>query len=628
MDGGLGPGFDLGPCSGLITVTDLRGAFRSRSPLPEGTRWVFLGKNVQARLELACRWGTPPAGIGRQLQEKARALRQPMLDLVARIGLHPYDPLTWWSTRFSWKMAGASDFFLLACYQAVALELAESSRREKSPLLLVVEDPWLLRQIAAHLREQRFEARVRVGRPLALTQIHCVAAGALRRVKWLAVTLWAWAQQKGLWPREEVASSAGPTAAIYSPPQARSLPDTGEWLDPYLPPLHDLLRQAGYRVLRFCFPEHSGFEQALADRAAYARPLILYATPGGILRSLLAFWKPQWPASLQLEGMPVDLLCRREGWQEIGQAGLCSYRLFYECFSRFLKKEGVGLVVTFFENQPWEKLAAVAARRNGTRLVGIQTSLFSRYMLSYPLGSGEADRMPLPDVICTSGPAAQKLLIEGSHSPERLRMCGSVRYRHLHRDNGSQKLPPASRREILVILSIDRTLSLHLLSATRRAFPDGGRFMGLGFNVRPHPLCPIQQADVGFPARINDNPRSPLEEDLRRCGMVLFVNSTAGLEALAHGRPALRFRSEWLLDVDEWCGPDVLVCTEETLRDSLMALVQNSRAGLESAVLESIVSQYLAPLHEDLLKKILTAETPSCCYGKINGFQRRRGGFA
>jgi hypothetical protein len=192
----------------LITVISLRGALRSRSPLPEGTRWVFFGENVQARLELARRWGTPPAGIGRQLQEKARALLQPTLDLVAEIGLHQSDPLTWWSTRFSWKRAGASGFFLMVCYQAVALQMAESCRNQGSHLSLVIEDPWLLRQIGAHLREAGFAPRLFAGRPLVFTRIGCAAGGALRRVKWLAVTLWAWARQKGLWPGEEAASPA------------------------------------------------------------------------------------------------------------------------------------------------------------------------------------------------------------------------------------------------------------------------------------------------------------------------------------------------------------------------------------------------------------------------------------
>jgi hypothetical protein len=594
----------------MITVTDLRGALRLRPQPGEGVRWLFLGKSVKARLGLERRWNLPPITLDHELQAKAQALRRPYLDFVAALGKGQSDPLTWWSTRFSWKIGTASDFFLLVCLQAVALTLIDSSLREGRTLWLVVEDPWLLRQIKANLRMAKRPVRVHAGSALLRNQLGCAVSGVLRRSKWLAGLWWAWLRQKSLWPRAGTFGLPGPTAAIFSPPQARSLLPGGGWRDPYLPDLDGWLREVGYRALRFCLPQANGFERALAERAAYARPLILYATPRALWLSLLAFWKPRWPGRAQIAGRSVDFLCRREWWRELGLAGISSYRLFYECFCRFLKMEKVNLVVTFFENQPWEKLAAVAVRAHGARLVGIQTSAISRFSLSYFLGAGEADRMPLPDAICTSGAASQRLLQEGSHPPSRLALCGSLRYRNLHPDNGFRKLPPASRREILVILSFDPTLSLHLLSAIGAAFPDGGRSRGLSFHVRAHPACPIRNTQVEFPARINNPPGCPLEEDLRRCGTVLFANSTAGLEALAHGRAVVRFRSQWLIDWDEWWGPEVLVCTEETLRDSLAALVEGSDQDPDGLRLQPFVSQHLAPLREDQLKMILTGEAP------------------
>jgi hypothetical protein len=279
--------------------------------------------------------------------------------------------------------------------------------------------------------------------------------------------------------------------------------------------------------------------------------------------------------------------------------------MFYECLDRMLAQGEWRWLISFYENQPWEKLAALCAKAHGVRTVSVQTAILSRYYLSYFLGAGEAARMPLPDIICTSGPAMQALLIEGGTPPDRLRLCGSIRYNTPWAQGAaSEPLPPAPRAEILVALPIDTTLAAHLLRAIRESFPHGGQAEGVRFSIKPHPMCPIDGRRVGFSASVIDSSFTNLAEAFQRCGLVLFVGSTVGFEALAAGRAALRYRAKLLLDVDEVYGESVPICNDETLRDAVLRLVHDGPALPSSAAIHSLIAQPFAPFDGERMRAV------------------------
>jgi surface carbohydrate biosynthesis protein (TIGR04326 family) len=162
-------------------------------------------------------------------------------------------------------------------------------------------------------------------------------------------------------------------------------------------------------------------------------------------------------------------------------------------------------LITFYENQPWEKLQVLAARSQGVKTVGIQTTNFSRYHLSYALGKGEEERMPLPDRIGSSGSSAHQLLLDCGSPPAAIKQCGALRYGDLLQRaarNGPNGSARTGRTPVLVVLSIDPVLSRHLLEALGDAFPDGGGKEGLRFIIRPHPMYPVPGSWVRFPAEL------------------------------------------------------------------------------------------------------------------------------
>jgi len=538
-------------------------------------QWLYLGQDRHPRNQLAQQMGEdrllPLQG---RLHATAAELRQPYLDFVAEMGSKQRNPRIWWSTRFSWKIWTASDFFLLTCYLKVAEQITQEALEQDSALLIVVEDPWLLRQMHLNFKHLAPHLLVDKARGLTRFRLRSLLMGLLRRIKWAAKTPWDFLRQRSTWPEGKPRGPQGEAAAVFSFPQPESFGPENSWIDPYLPGIDAELERQKLKVMRFTPPETSGFERELTARAEYIQPLILWSTWVGYFRSLFAFWRPQWRASsLKIQERAVHQLCRREWWLELSHAGLCVYSMFYACFSRMLSSGPYRLIVTFYENQPWEKMAALAAKETqGVRLLAIQNAIFSRYHLAFFLGKGEAERMPLPDAICTSGPQARDLLIEGGHRPERLGLCGSIRYPHLAHGAGKEPaaLPPAPASEILVTLPIDRTFAQDLLAALGRAFPDGGQAEGIRFHIRPHPICPFKQEEIGFPAQTLSSGFGNFQDALKRCGLVLFAGSTAGFEAMALGRRAIRYRAELMLDVDESYGDSCPVATEQTLRSTVL----------------------------------------------------------
>ncbi len=509
--------------------------------------------------------------VSDRLAATTEKLRRPFLDLMARIGALQPDPISWWSTRLSWRIWTASDLFLLICHLAIARDLIRESREQGFPLRIVANDPWLRLQL---LEDHSGADASPLSLPLL--ELSLGAVGLLRRIGWLLKTVRHAAAQRLLWPGGGWPGPGRPAVGICSYPLRSSLGTSDGWEDHHLPGLDRLLQESGYQVVRFTPPDCAGFERELARRSSYFRPLILFATPSGIWRSFTARWRPRWPGDLSVRGIPIRRLLDREAWLERSRASLCGFRLFYETADRLLSSGSWRWVVTSYENQPWEKMLALAARRHGVRVAGIQTALLSRDYLPYRLGRGEAERMPLPDVLCASGPYAQEVLAQEDDPPRRIRLCGAIRYRQLpQRVRGPAEISPPSLHKILVALPIHPPVREDLLAALRAAFPDGGAAHGLSFQIRPHPLSPLDPSRLQWPARLLPSTFHDIEKALSSSGLILFAGSTVGFEAMARHRAVLRYRPALSLDVDsDVYGEGVPSCSERDLRDSLLRLVR------------------------------------------------------
>ena len=130
--------------------------------LCKNPRWLYLGKDLTQREPLSQLLGEKNLlPLDGRLHRIAEKLRQPFLDFIAELGRIQKDQLGWWSSTCSWKNSTASDLFLLICYEHLVSELL--SEEGDGPLIIVVEDAWLYRQLREIYAGRKSSSELRRG---------------------------------------------------------------------------------------------------------------------------------------------------------------------------------------------------------------------------------------------------------------------------------------------------------------------------------------------------------------------------------------------------------------------------------------------------------------------------------
>lgn len=559
--------------------------------------WAYLGKDLARREAVARRLGEKGLlSLGDRLHEVAEGLRQPFLDFIADLGRIQTDQFGWWSSSCSWKDPEASNLFLLICYEHLVGRLVEELEDNGMRLLIVVEDPWLFRQLReayAGSPEIQFH-----GRPsLWPSCLRALVRGIGARAVWSARLLGNYLKQRWFWKQDHSRRLNQPSIGLYTYPQARCLRGADGWADSYLGDLDALLEKAGHSVLRFSPPEVGGFERAIGRRSRYFAPLILWATPLSVLRSVTASWRPVWPPAPEVGGLPIRWLLLRDWWLDRWRSSHPIFRVFFDCLSNLLQTQRLKLLIYQYENQPWEKMLVLAARVHGIPTLGYQHGGgLARFMLPYFHGSGESEWAPLPDLVVASGAYSYELLAAGGIPPKRLVMGGNLRHQYVWDARNSTSLPPAAGCvRVLVALPIEPELAQHLICALRRAFPDGGINEGIEFAIKPHPMCPVTEKMLRWPATIV---AGTFEEALQSCAVVLYSGTGTGMEAMVMGRVVLRYRSELLLNTDQAeflkCEA-VMDCGDYDLKEKLLSVLHAGAPVLDRRKVDDLLNQVFPP---------------------------------
>lgn len=556
----------------------------ARVRLPEGASWHYLGSDPVARGLLADRLGRPPSPVAGLLRAASERLRGPFLDLVAELGRSAPDPAAWWAGTLSWKSWDASDLFLLCCYLDACVRLSEA-KGGAAPLVVVVEDPWLLRE--AHALLARVDG-VSFGElpGEGAWKVRAALLGAARRARWCARMTMSLAKLGSYERGRGPAPVADGEVLLYSYLQTRAF-QGAKWDAVFFPGLEDELARAGARVVRCTDPDQTGFERELAAHREQVVPLASVASWRGFFRALTAV-PPASPAGVVLAGLPIDGLLRRERWHDLSRSGRCAFLFLHDAARRLLASARWRALVMAWEGQPQERLLALAAREAGVRVVGSQHTTVSPNQLPFFLGRGEAAWAPWPDALLVAGPRPAELLRAGSVPAERMATGGSLRFSL-----------PAERREespagsgVLIVLPLDPIRARHLIAAVARAYPRGGE--GFEFRLKPHPGDPSAPAAFPFPVRVDDRPLAAAAAD---AAVVLFTSTAAGFETLLQGRPGLRYRPDALLDVDP-CDllDDATLPTagDDELRRTLDGLLERP-VRPDPAVMRRAFSELFAP---------------------------------
>lgn len=539
--------------------------------------WCYVGKDVRIRTKVAEVLGEKKRFYLRdKLQSVAEELRQPFLDFVAYLGKHQKDEVNWWSSRFASRSPFQTDFFLLLCYKSLVEKIVQDFEANKNSICIFIEDPWLFLDL-----KESYENKAAIefiGRPRLLTKkLYFLIRGIVYRVLFACWLFVAWVLMFYLHGGRQPAAVKKDrnNVAILSYAEKKAFAN-GRYFDPYTGELADLLEDNGISTLWLVylkFPLHLSREIGRLGSSFW--PLIFDLQSTDIFFSLIQWWSPYIPEGkkdvLTVNGYSARVLLKREWWEELGTHGFNYNLMLYKAMLRFLAKGWCRSLVYLYENQPWEKLLCIAAKKtNNVKLIGYQHSSMPRFLLSQFLGKGEENIIPLPDKILTMGRYLMERYKEGGIPTDKLSVGGAWRYENLLRKINTPKdknnkgiSEDSSKHTILIALPVDTRYARALLSFITYGLVGEIQKNSVELLVKSHPNTPLSAIGIADSClkglKVVDD---SIGELLRKANVVLYSGTGVGLEALLYGdKKVIRYVPENLIDMDriDWLPQDFFI---------------------------------------------------------------------
>jgi len=560
------------------------------SPLPPvapDSAWIYFGSDAsgyfRVRTELAGRAREIPAGP--HINAVADEFRDELLNFDEVLELR--SELRWQATDLAERNPFSSNFVHACCCVLVLDRIIETTEGD---LLVVVDDAFLGRRLAAHARSRGCEA-VHAGRRVALLRMNLVASGLVHRLlfvgRWAAirravgrmldperpvppldVVLVTWADPATFPPRTPVEHETYfgtlPAELRGQGRQIGFLTTLTTWVHP----LDDIVRNLAAAADTVVVPE-----EALGLRDAMWIAVRTLRAPARVRDRFQV-------RDVDLSGLIVDEL-RRE-WAKPRQ--LWALQFFH--VGRFLARHGQPAEVMFpFENQPWEKGLRLGLREAlpAADSVGWQHTPISRRWFPYFPSRRDLAAGQLPERILTIGPLWRRLFEAHGYPPERLEVAPAYRYGDLAEP--AVERVRAGEASVLVAGSIGRSDSLELvLKAVRALGPTA-----LRLHIKLHPKLGVTKdafvRDVlaALPAQALPESVSfvdgPVAGLLRAADVLVYNTTSVSYEALAAGLPIVFVASDFWFDVDP--------IPSEAVAGESARTPEELRAAVERALAES-----------------------------------------
>jgi len=240
------------------------------------------------------------------------------------------------------------------------------------------------------------------------------------------------------------------------------------------------------------------------------------------------------PSRLDLDHPTEGWLIRRSRAIENGggQPAMNCWQI--RCQEAWLAEVRPAAVAWPWENHPWERAFVRAARSLGVRTVGYQHTVVGPHMYNQSPASNPNGAAGLPDRILCNGDAYRRCLAAWGVPEERLLIGGNFRLADARRVAYDPDAP------LFVALSNHPPFAREMIDAIRPMAANGWTFV-----VRDHPMVPFAFAETANIRRAD----GPLEEQTCVSG-VIYCTGTVGLEAILCHLPTLRFRPRGSIAMD------------------------------------------------------------------------------
>lgn len=582
----------------------------------DATRWCYMGKDFTKRKKIASTLKSERFYFKDRIYKIAQRKRQSYLDFVAKLGKEQQDQLNWWASKFASKSPFHTDFFLLACYETLIMEIIDGKTAvDDEKLIIFIEDPWLFVETKELSRNENVRF---IGSPnLLLNKFLCIARGLVYRFLLLGWFISAKSFtrycHRGIKPEATTGNKNG--VAIINPADVRAFKD-GKYVSAYMPGLYSFYEKNGIPCFFiYPFPFDISTAKYLGRNQKILWPLLLEVRFLNVMKRIFERWRPAFDGeeAITLDGSRFPCLLEREKWLTFSKVGFNLYLIQFDAFNSFFKKKWCSHVIYLFENQPWEKMLCMAAAKNNVKTIGYQHSSFSKLYISHFIGKGEEEFVPLPYRIVTVGDHFAQLFKEGGIPEDKIVVGGTWRYGHLldaakdetHTSKGSPK-----KQTILVSLPLDSSILNSMIKNLLSALPQKWLNEKVELWLKPHPVT--DRADLAMLDKLSPVCRivhKPLNELLDEVDLVVASTSTTGLEAFLYGKRVVSFIPENIIDPDP-----LLDITEEEIYkwyegedlgiDFLLNLPSTSRL----SDLEQIKKRYFAEINRDVWLNLLTPE--------------------
>jgi hypothetical protein len=405
--------------------------------------------------------------------------------------------------------AYASDLGLMMAWGRLAQDLA----RGPGTHLVICDDPWLFRHIAAG-------ANVEAGAPPALwlKTLKLRLRGLLARLKLMGKLTWACLASRR---QRSVHAPGDPVILVYGHPLS-----TADGFDAYFGPLMAELPALKRALHTDCPPARASMLAAdgrTASLHAWGRP---WWTPGLLFQR----WRPR---PRHLEG-PYGWLVRRAAEREAGGGAHAINAWQRRCQDAWLAEARPSVVAWPWENHGWERGFCRAARGLGVATVGSQHTVIGPHQLNYSPATNIDGPASLPGRVACGGPAYRDQLAAWGLPAERLVIGGSLRIGPVEGNSYDPQGP------VYVALSAKRSIAVHQVRAVEEAARHGHQFV-----IKDHPMYPLEFCESDTVRRTE---RAIGEHS--SLSAVVYSTGASGLEALLAGLPTFRLLPEDDIAID------------------------------------------------------------------------------
>jgi hypothetical protein len=267
-------------------------------------------------------------------------------------------------------------------------------------------------------------------------------------------------------------------------------------------------------------------------------------------------------------------------------------------------RQRVDFVVHSGEFQPFEKAIWYAAREHRVSAVSFQHSTSGPMFLSYHFAAGEIgtylknagdpSSMPLPALFATTGEYAAEAMVRAGFPPERVRVCGPIRYHGLINLRSQRPSPAEARRSlaldaagpvILVATTSKHPDNLNMMHALAGALQERREPAVVVFKAHPQVTEAAERELVAIGEQLRAPVRwhrfaeeQPLSALLVAANVLVTNSSATGVEAMALDVVPIFFHNPYLYDLSIlYSVPDSVLFA--TTRDELQSALEDALSG-------------------------------------------------